>query len=440
MKSLVFFKDWSGGIGGIIVDNYNLDPPVRYRQIFNTCHYLLYRFFFVETGDYDREFFHKVFDILEVMSPILTEKQTFGKNFFSLFMLCLVALSSLTVCFLTPKEIGGDGLDYVKAIEVIQTGNIPQDFVPNRILTTFLPLYIVIFLGSIVGSIQIAWLSLNILFYFILCIFFYKILDLLFQNSKISFIGGLFFASNYGILIFSLNYLMDVGGWAFYVMSLYFFLLYIQKSEEEGKRKMLHIALGLAGAGVLFKEYAFLAFIPIGLYYLYEQKSLWKAIGGLWKGVLASFIPIILVYIYVFNRFNYTYVNWLSSNQNEYIYSSRIIEYIKSFGSLYTVLALLFLGGLYSLYRYKKEQANEESNNIFFYVCSVCASALVVFIWPAITQRILSISVPAVVLSSAFLFERFKKYWYIFLIALVPYILLTFFMDSFILSFVNLPL
>ncbi len=370
------------------------------------------------------------------MSPILAEKQIFGKNLFSLFILCLVILSSLTVFFLTPKEIGGDGLDYVKAIEVIQTGNVPQDFVPNRILTTFLPLYIVIFFGSIFGSIQIAWLSLNILFYFVLCIFFYKILELLFQNSRVSFIGGLFFASNYGILIFSLNYLMDVGGWAFYVMSLYFLLLYIQKSE----RKMLHIALALAGAGALFKEYAFLAFVPIGLCYLYEQKFLWRAIGGLWKGVLASFIPIILVYIYVFNRFNYTYVTWLSSNQNEYVYPSRIIEYIKSFGSLYSILGLLFLGGSYVLYMYKKENKSEYSDKIFFYIVSICASALVVFIWPAITQRILSISVPAVVLTSTFLYKRYEKYWYVFLIALMPYILLTFFMDSFVLSFVNLPL
>ncbi len=370
------------------------------------------------------------------MSPILTEKQIFGKNLFSLFILCLVILSSLTIFFLTPREIGGDGLDYVTAIRVITTGETPEGFVPNRILTTFLPLYIVISLTALLGGMQVAWLSLNIFFYFILCIFFYKILDLLFHNEKVSFIGGLFFASNYGILIFSLNYLMDVGGWAFYVMSFYFLLLYVQKSEQ----KMLWISVLLAGFGALFKEYAFLAYVAIGLFYLYEQKSLWRAIQGLWKPVLASFLPIILVYIYVFNRFGYTYANWLSSNQNEYIYPSRIIEYIKSFGSLYTVLGLLFLGGLYALYKYKKENNSDYTSKIFFYVCSICASALVVFIWPAITQRILSISVPAVVLCSAFLFKRYEEYYYIFLIALVPYIILTFFMDSFILSYINLPL
>lgn len=375
------------------------------------------------------------------MEPILAEKQIFGKNLFTLFVACLVILSSITVFFLTPKEIGGDGLDYVKAIEVIETGNIPANFVPNRILTTFIPLHIVSFFGGMFGSIQISWLVLNIFFYFLLCICFYKILDLLFNNSKVSFLGGLFFASNYGILIFSLNYLMDVGGWFFYVLSLYFLLLYVQK----GERHMLLMALGTAGIGTLFKEYAFLAYVPIGLFYLYQQKSFWKAVQGLWMPVLASLIPIILVYIYVFNHFNYTYLNWLSSNQNEYVYPSRLVEYIKSFGSLYTLLGVFFVGGLYSLYRYKKENQNpnqnksEYANNIFFYILSIYASALVVFIWPAITQRILSISVPAIVLSSAFLFERYQKYRYFFLCALVPYILFTLFMDSFILSHINLP-
>lgn len=342
----------------------------------------------------------------------------------------LALILCLSIYFL-PPVIEGDTPSYIEAITVLQGGDVLEGFVPNRILTTFGALTAVRALSGVIG-VWSGWILLNLIFYLVLCVTFYLLVFRMFRGRSTALLATLFLASSYSILQFGLTYLMDIGGWAFYVVSIYFTYQYIESKEY----KDLLYASALVGVGALFKEYALLAAIPIAVVLVWQY---WRTPVSIMKRAILpailALLPTALVYLYVFHRFNYSYIDWLSFNQGYYTYSSRAIEYIKSLGSLYNFLAPLVLGGLYVLTR---ERRGVNGKTMLF-IISVLLSTLPILFWPAITQRILFITVPTSILLASFLFKKYERYWWVFLSILVVYILVSFTMDSYILPNLNLP-
>ena len=345
----------------------------------------------------------------------------------------VVLFALLSIYFLKP-EIEGDTPSYLDAISVLNGAQTPPNFSPNRILTTFGALESVILFTNIFGSIFEVWLFLNLIFYFIVSFAFYFLVRKIFNSTQVAFLATLFLASNYALLDFGLTYLMDIGGWAFYTLSLLFTYRYI----ESGNYKNLLWAGMAIGIGGLFKEYAFLACIPIAVIVVYEYWQ--RPLVLIKKAILPALftlLPIVLVYAYVFKNFDYSYLDWLSFNKSYYVYDSRIIEYIKSLGSLYNFLAFLLFGGLYCALRFGKEIMADKKTRIF--IMGVFLSILPILFWPAITQRILFITVPAGILLASFLFKKYEKYWWDFLPILALYAISNLAMDTFILPNLNLP-
>lgn len=326
----------------------------------------------------------------------------------------------------------GDTTSYIEAINFLSGALEPSGLIFNRLITTFGGLQFIILLEPILGLFG-AWIFMNSIFYILICFVFYKIILTLFESRKTAILATLFLASNYAMLRFGLAYLMDIGGWAFYLISIYFTLRYIKYIYQRD----LLLASFAVGIGGLFKEYAFLAIIPIAAILVYENRSsLLNLVKNSFTPALLAVGPIILVYVWAYFQFDYTYLDWLRVNQTYYLYNSRIVEYIKSLGSLLNVLGILFLGGLLVLWA---EWTNIDSR-IKLFLLSIFASFLPILFWPAITQRILFITAPFVIIVSSFLFKKYQKYWYVFIPVLLFYILINFFMDSHILPNVNLPI
>ncbi len=357
-----------------------------------------------------------------------------SKIFFWIFIISISIICLFSIRTFHPI-VDGDGISYVEAIHVMEGGSIPSTFVPNRILTTFLNLESVILFSKIFGSIEAGWLIFNIILYFIFNIIFYKLIISIFKSDKVALLSSLFLATNYAMISFGLDYWMDIGGWVFYILSLYFTLKYSQTGE---RRQLLYSSVCI-GIGALFKEYAFLAIIPVAIILIYENRTnIFNIVKKAFVPALFSLMPVLLVYIYIFEKFHYTYADWLSMNSEYYIYSSRIIEYIKSLGSLYNFLAFLVIGGAYYFLKNNKNTEFLIDKKVKIFVFSALASILPIFIWPAITQRILFITVPASLLIASFLFKKFERYWWIFLLFLLPYVLMNFNMGIILLKF-NLP-
>lgn len=352
------------------------------------------------------------------------------------WQIALVAsLAAIVMTFgiwLGPHQLGDTGT-YEQAVSVLRNGIAPAEFVPNRLLTTLGGLELIRFVSIATGGdIYPAWFFVNALFYFISCIFFFKLLTRMFRSERAALLGALFLAANYGFLIFGLNYLMDIGGWMFYILSLYL----LWKHAESRRTGDLLWSAAMVGIGGLFKEYAFLGAVAIAVYAIYEYRSSLKtlALRALETAAIALG-PAALAYLWVYMKFGYTYADWFGSNAEHYIYASRSVEYIKAGGSLVNVLAFAFIGGLIVGIRHSKELGSE----LRAFVLAVFLSVLPVLFWPAITQRILTVAVPFIALASALLFARRPTRWPVFALLLLIYIGVTFLMDSYILGAVELP-
>jgi glycosyltransferase involved in cell wall biosynthesis len=346
------------------------------------------------------------------------------------FSLSLVALVALFAVFLGPNELG-DTPTYIAAVDVLKGGAPAVSFVPNRLLTTPLPLLFI----SLFGDPYLGWFFMNALLFMLASIFFWKLLVQVFKSGPVAYLGALLLSANYGFLVFSLNFSMDIGGWAFYIFSLYLLWRYAH-TKRVGYIFGSAVMIGIGG---LFKEYGFLGAVAIAAYLITEVSlrkiSLTSFIKRAIGTAAIALLPTIILYLVIYLKFDYTYADWLGSNSEYYVYASRIKEFIKALGSLHNVLGLLALGGVWAFWKARREVATETKTFLF----AALVSCLPIFFWPAITQRILVPTVPIAILFAGFLFKRFERWAYVFLPVIALYILATFFMDSFILGAVNLP-
>ncbi len=343
----------------------------------------------------------------------------------------LIALAIFSPYVLKP-QIAGDSLLYTGSIQVLETGIRPSGFLPMMIITTYLGLVLIIFLNLFTHSIAASWLILDGILYVTSGLFFYSLLKRFFSDSRISFIGTLFLMINYAAITFGLGYLMDMGGWAAYIASVYFSYRYL----EDGQTKWLYISALLIGLGGIYKEYAFVSYAVLFGVIIWSDWKNWKQI--FWKVIVTgilSFLPFIILNIYSYISYNhYTYLDWVH-HQKVYSYQNRVVEFIKSFGSIYNFGWFLFFPGLYLLL--KRYQEMFKNKDIFF-IFLLLLSCLSVLAWPVVT-RVLFITMPAAVIVSVYFMSKFKKYNYLFILLLLVYVLSAYLMDAFILNFVNLP-
>lgn len=358
-----------------------------------------------------------------------------NKNWFLYLSLFLIIFFSFSI--LKP-QIAGDGIDYVESMDFLSTGYRSPDFSPNRLLTTFGGLQTIIGLSKVFHSVVFSWIFLNAVLYFFFNFLFYKIVLSIHKDEKVALLATLFLAGNYAIIVFGLNFLMDMGGWFFYMVSIYLTLRYL----ETGARKNIIFSAFSVGVGLLFKEYAVLGVVPIAIVLIYENfyvgsfvlslKNILK--NSLYPALLALF-PISLVYLFVYMQFDYTYLDWLQTNNERYDTFNKFSEYTKVYGSLLNILGVLFILGSYHLF----SQWKGIDKKMKIYILGLVLSVTPLFVWPGITQRVLFMSVPAIVVISSYSIKRFyNKLWFFWVIFFV-YFLINLFMDSYVLSYINLP-
>lgn len=351
-----------------------------------------------------------------------------------LISISLIFLSAFALFIITP-QIRGDSVTYVEAINFMKVGEFPENFIPYRIITTFGGLWTVIILSRVFGNIFQVWLSMNHVFFAISIFVFYYLVLMIFENRKTAILCTLFLASNYAILTFGLHYLMDMGGWMFYISSLFFLFKYTKHTDN----RYLLISSLMVGVGGLFKEYALLGVFPIATILIYENRnSLLSLIKNSYKPALIASLPILTIYLYVYSKFDYTYADWVKDSY-KYEYSSsfilRIAEYIKAFGSLYNVLVVFVLLGVWNFW--KSRLIIDKKVKIF--LLGLVASVLPVFMWGGVTQRILFITVPVAIIFAGFFFDSNHKYQKTSYVSLLIYFILNIFMDSYLLDKINLP-
>ncbi len=377
-----------------------------------------------------------MYSITAIMSKAF--KALREQPYFSAFVACLIVLATISV-FARPHVIDGDAVTYVDAIKVLNGAPLDESigmhtYVIHRIMTTFLGLEIINGLSFVFGSIEVAWLVWATILYLFVNILFYKLLLQMFESARTALVGGLFFAANYAMLIFGLTYFMDIGGWFFYIFSIYFLYRYIQTDNT----KDLWVAVLAMSVGGFFKENALVAYVPLFLIVFYENRSsMMMFLRKIIPLSIVAGLPFIIHQIVVYIAYGEHYLHWVSINKTAYIYGSRIVEYVKSFGSLLNFLAPVSLVGLWVVVR--EYVSSWKIDKRFVFIVGVFISSVPAVMWPGITQRVLFMVVPGLVILACFAIKRYEHYWYAFIPLVIIYALMSIYMDSFVLNFVNLP-
>ena len=349
---------------------------------------------------------------------------------FLFFLLIFIALFSI---YALGPQIRGDSLLYTSSIEVLETGIQPAGFVPMMISSTYLGLSLVRFFTFLFGSISAGWLFLNVVLYVIMSLSTFALFRRIFDSAKVAFLGTLFLATNYAVIVFGLAYMMDLGGWTAYIAALYFAYRYLEKEETEDK--WLYLSALMVGLGGIYKEYAFVALLPIFGVVIFKNWKRW--LGILWRFAVAGFLaftPFVLLNLWTHFKFDYTYLDWFLYNHGAYDYQNRLVEFIKSFGSIYNFGWFLFLPGLYLLLKRWREALTDKK---LFFIWLTILSCGAILLWPVVT-RVLFITMPATVLVSSLFIKKLKHPLVIIMPILIIYMASSYLMDAFILNFVNI--
>jgi len=321
----------------------------------------------------------------------------------------LACITAIFFCalFLLPQSftVAEDTPGYLQALHVLAGSPPPLHFIPNRLLTTSLGLISILALSHLVGGILPAWYLINSACFFLIGFLSFALFRRIAQDTAAGCCAALLIAANYAMLIGGLTYLMDIGSWTLYVTSLFFLFRYI----ESDSRRDLFISAALAGLGGIWKEYAYLAFIPIACVLLWENR---QSFAGLVKNAavpaLVAVLPTLIIHGAIYVLFRYTYFDWYGKNTASYAFS--LAGLVKGFGVVLSLSALSALAG-FGLFAQQLRKQPIHTRDVF--LLSLLLPPLLLCVWPGLTERVMFLAVPTSAAYSALFFRQAKRWWFL---------------------------
>lgn len=330
--------------------------------------------------------------------------------------------------FMTPFDTAGDAPGYLQAMQVLNGAPIPENFTPNRILTTFMSVSVIAALSWATGNYLASWFFLNTVYFFGMAFVSYLLFRRVTGSEPAAILGALFVVANYDVLTFALNYLMEAPGWFFFLVSLYATYRYI---ETDAARYVWYAALA-AGVGTLFKEYAFFGFAPLGLYLIYRHW--WKpaAFARSLVPLIVSLLPVLFIHIAVYLAYGYSYLDWYGMNAETFGFGRWAWNAGRSFvvaGSLLLPLAV------WGAVVFVQDMCKRFDAPKALFVLSLVVPAVAVLAWPIITERLVFLAVPLFALLAAFAIARYERHWPWFGFVWLLYAVIALKTDGLILSY-----
>ena len=140
---------------------------------------------------------------------------------FLLLALLFALLNMAAIFSVFGFQVYGDTPDWIDAIHWFRGEEVEVS--PLRLIRPLGPLIAVPFefLGEGAGLIV-----QNILFYLLCTFLIFKITELIYHNKKQAFFACLFFITATPVIESGLAYLTDMGGWFFYLLSIFLTLIY----------------------------------------------------------------------------------------------------------------------------------------------------------------------------------------------------------------------
>ena len=301
-----------------------------------------------------------------------------------IFALIFALLNAGAIFVFFGAKAYSDSSEYLEVINWLQG---EMDEVPvHRLLKPLGPLiaFPFDFLGEGAGLI-----IQNAVFYILCALLIFKITDLIYNNKKQALLASVFFATATPALEVSLSYLVDVGGWFFYLLSIFLTLLYFKGKNE----KLIPLNGFLSGLGFLMKETGGFGVLFFGLMILLsrefniKEKILKIAYFGIF-----FMVPAAAVQILVFKYFHFTSANLYSGNNpaTDLGREGLLLVASRFLGQFFRILGLLWpfvLAGLWQELRNKSWEGRGKiylallPSSFSFLLWSIGGGGRVVFIF-----------------------------------------------------------
>lgn len=335
----------------------------------------------------------------------------------------LIASFFIIIIWIRGVEFFDESFKYLSAIQSTQ-GKEPilleKNYYPSQIpiLLNPAPTLFAAGVGLLLNS-ELAALALsNAILYLVAVIFFYKLSLLVFngdQNKTI--ISTVLFAGNYSILRFGPGaYLMDMGGWTFFVISLYFAIKFFYSEKDS----YAYLAALFSSVGLFFKESGGVGIFTLFLLILFSNLTIRRKLGLIFKS--GSILAINVAYhILIFNLKGYLYFDRLKLVATTYGSKQTVMRTIKVMGYLFNVgWPFALIGAWNSLKR--KVVSIKDHQKIFV---AMVPSALSFLIYPAYDPKMAFVSVPLLSLLATTSLSKLKSKKMIYFI-LILYVIASF--------------
>lgn len=257
-------------------------------------------------------------------------------------LLFLFIVCSIAVVFrfgyieLTPNS---DYHSYIATAQVFAGLEAPE--VPARILKPLAPALVAVgapyfgFRASFLGEVALLYFAFAFAFYFLAFSFF--------KEQRLALIATLFSILSYPLLRYGLDLYTETGALFFYVLALGLTFKYL----ETPSRRTLVLASITIGAGLLWKEYVVVNGLILGILLLLEATCSREKIKNLFILGVLSLGPSLLVQLWVYQTFGYTYVDWyLTGGVGGFATEFTLFNLTKSLAALLGLAWLLVPVGL----------------------------------------------------------------------------------------------
>lgn len=257
-------------------------------------------------------------------------------NKYLIFAMAFALLNMGAISLIFGFGTHGDSVDYINAVHWFQGQE--TSIHPWIALRPLGPIFALPFefLGKGAGLIV-----QNMIFYLFSAFLIFKIADLIFQNKKQALLASLFFVTATPILEVGLAYLIDMGAWFFYILSIFLTLLYLKNKNE----KLVVLNGFLTGLGFLMKENGALGVLFFGLVILLSKEFNSKEkVYKLLRFGIFFLIPVILLQVFAYRYAQVTSLDlYLYQLKGFGDVETPTIIFLRYFGQLFRSLGVLWI-------------------------------------------------------------------------------------------------
>ncbi|HTP56744.1 MAG TPA: hypothetical protein VMJ72_00495 [Candidatus Paceibacterota bacterium] len=242
-------------------------------------------------------------------------------------------------------------------------------------------------LKPLTGSELHGLITFNFIAYALATFIFFNLAAIVFSRPRDRWTATILFAANYAILKYGPGaYMVDMGGWLFLTLSLYYATRFFYSQEDRWA-----YAAGLSSMfGLFFKESGGVGIATLGLLILMSPRT-WR--DRIWLAVKACSPLLVNIGYHVTLYFTngYLYFHRYGTVVKDFAHRQTFLRTVKVFGSLFLLGWIPVPFGLWRMWR---ERLTADGRRFIMLCIAFTAPILIQFAYPAYDQRILFMGVP----------------------------------------------